>query len=114
MSHVGEVEAALADIARARSDGLAVPDDPFLQSQQDRLVAFAKEHRLPAIYGVGAFIEAGGPMSYSASIFDVWRRGASYVDRISTARCSEPGGRADSVNATRAPCSATRSQRSRP
>lgn len=82
MSHAGEVEAALENIARARPDGLVVPDDPFLQSQQDRIIAFAQEHRLPAIYGVSAFIEAGGLMSYSASIFDVWRRGASYVDRI--------------------------------
>ncbi len=37
---------------------------------------------MPAIYGLSAFIEAGGLMSYSASIFDVWRRGASYVDKI--------------------------------
>ncbi len=37
---------------------------------------------MPAIYGLSAFIEAGGLMSYSASIFDVWRRGASYVDKL--------------------------------
>ena len=82
MRQQDDVEAALADIARGRPEGLVVPDDPFLQSQQARIVAFAAEHRLPAIYGLSAFVEAGGLMSYSASIFDVWRRGASYVDKI--------------------------------
>jgi ABC-type uncharacterized transport system substrate-binding protein len=70
------------DDARRRLESLIVPDDPFLQSQQDRTIVFAREHRLPAIYGLSAFVEAGGLMSYSASIFDVWRRGASYIDRI--------------------------------
>jgi putative ABC transport system substrate-binding protein len=70
------------DIARLAPEGLIVPDDPFLQSQQDRIVAFAGEHRLPAIYGLSALLEAGGLMSYSASIFEVWRRGARYVDKI--------------------------------
>ena len=82
MRQPDDVEPALADIARRRPESLIVPDDPFLQSQQDRIIVFAREHRLPAIYGLSAFVEAGGLMSYSASIFDVWRRGASYVDRI--------------------------------
>ena len=82
MRQPDDVEPALADIARRRPESLIVPDDPFLQSQQDRIIVFAGEHRLPAIYGLSAFVEAGGLMSYSASIFDVWRRGASYVDRI--------------------------------
>jgi len=85
----GDVETALADIARLRPGGLIVPDDPFLQSQQDRIVAFAGEHRIPAIYGLSAFTEGGGFISYSASIFDVWRRGASYVDKI--LKGSRPG-----------------------
>ncbi len=82
ISQPDDVVTALADIARRVPEGLIVPDDPFLQSQQDRIVAFAGEHRLPAIYGLSAFIEAGGLMSYSASIFDVWRRGATYVHKI--------------------------------
>jgi putative ABC transport system substrate-binding protein len=82
MRQPDDVEPALADIAHRHPEGLIVPDDPFLQSQQDRIIAFAGEHRLPAIYGLSAFVEAGGLMSYSASIFNVWRHGASYVDRI--------------------------------
>jgi putative ABC transport system substrate-binding protein len=37
---------------------------------------------LPAVYGLRDFVDAGGLVSYGASIFDVWRRAATYVDRI--------------------------------
>ena len=65
-----------------RPEGLVVPDDPFLHSIGPRLVAFAAERRLPAIYGIGEHVRQGGLMSYSSSLFDVWRRAAGYVDRI--------------------------------
>ena len=37
---------------------------------------------MPAVYGLRDFVDAGGLVSYGTSIFDVWRRAATYVDRI--------------------------------
>jgi putative ABC transport system substrate-binding protein len=77
-----EIDRALAKILTTSVGGLIVPDDVFLDSQRPRIIAFAAEHRVPAIYGVGIFVQDGGLMSYSASIYDLWRRAAGYVDRI--------------------------------
>ena len=77
-----EIDASLAAVANAASEGLVIPDDPFFHSIGTRLVAFAAERRLPAIYGVGDHVRQGGLMSYSSNLFDVGRRAAVYVDRI--------------------------------
>jgi putative ABC transport system substrate-binding protein len=77
-----EIDRALAKILTTSVGGLIVPDDVFLDSQRPRIIAFTAEHRMPAIYGVGIFVGDGGLMSYSASIYDLWRRAARYVDRI--------------------------------
>ena len=77
-----EIDASLAAIANATPEGLVIPDDPFFHSIGPRLVAFAAERRLPAIYGIGDHVRQGGLISYSSSLFDVWRRAAGYVDRI--------------------------------
>jgi putative ABC transport system substrate-binding protein len=42
----------------------------------------AAKHRLPALYELRPFVEAGGLMSYSADLNDIWRHAATYVDKI--------------------------------
>jgi putative ABC transport system substrate-binding protein len=74
--------AALAAIERAQAHALIPDTDPLTTSKRESIVAFAAEHRLPAVYGLRDFVDAGGLVSYGASIFDVWRRAATYVDRI--------------------------------
>jgi putative ABC transport system substrate-binding protein len=74
--------AALAAIERAQAHALIPDADPLIVSKRESIVAFAAEHRLPAVYGVRDFVDAGGLVSYGASIFDIWRRVATYVDRI--------------------------------
>ena len=50
--------------------------------QRDQIVALAARHRLPAVYPYRFFVEAGGLMSYGPNLVDLYRRAASYVDRI--------------------------------
>ncbi len=51
-------------------------------AQRDRIIALAARSRLPAMYGVIELAEAGGLMAYGANLPDLYRRGASFVDRI--------------------------------
>src|SRR5437762_2376226 len=77
-----DLEATFAAIANARLGGLVVTDDSSIDPLLPRIVEFAAEHRLPAIYPFSTAVQRGGLMSYSADFFELWRRAASYVDRI--------------------------------
>jgi putative ABC transport system substrate-binding protein len=51
-------------------------------NERRRLVDLAAKNRLPAVYGSREFVDAGGLMSYGADIADLFRRAATYVDKI--------------------------------
>jgi putative tryptophan/tyrosine transport system substrate-binding protein len=60
-----------------------VLSDPLLMGQfRSDIIAFALRHRLPAMYSARVYVEAGGLMAYGASLPDLFRRAATYVDRI--------------------------------
>jgi putative ABC transport system substrate-binding protein len=59
-----------------------VTTDPFLEQYTARIIAFAAESRLPAIYPFSTAAAQGGLISYSADLFAMWRRAAGYIDRI--------------------------------
>jgi putative ABC transport system substrate-binding protein len=63
-------------------EGLITVEDPLTGANRKQIVDFAATNRLPAIYGVRNFVEAGGLISYGASVFDLSRRAATYVDKI--------------------------------
>jgi putative ABC transport system substrate-binding protein len=65
-----------------RIDALAVGTDSVFITSQLRVVELAAEHRLPAIYATREFVDAGGLLSYGAHYPDLYRRAASYVDKI--------------------------------
>lgn len=65
-----------------RADGLVVFGDSFFLQHRRRIVDFAAQRRLPAIYELKEFVEAGGLMSYGPSLPDLFRRAAGYVDKI--------------------------------
>jgi putative ABC transport system substrate-binding protein len=67
---------------RQRTDGLIVGQDGLLQANRNLIVELAANHRLPAIYRSMEFIEAGGLMAYGPNYPDLYRRAASYVDKI--------------------------------
>lgn len=76
------LDAAFAAIGTSGAQGLIVTPSPFAATHRDRLVRFAASKRLPAMYFVDDFADAGGLMSYGPSITDSYRRAATYVDRI--------------------------------
>ncbi|PYO57886.1 MAG: hypothetical protein DMD83_06910, partial [Candidatus Rokuibacteriota bacterium] len=73
---------AFATMAGDRADALVVPGDTLLFIERRRVVELAREHRLPAMYSLREFAEAGGLMSYSARLTEQFRRAAAYVDKI--------------------------------
>ena len=77
-----EMEAAFDSVAKDKPDGLLLLADPLTLSMRARIIEFARENRLPAIYETREFAEAGGLMSYGANINEQFRRSAYYVDRI--------------------------------
>jgi len=77
-----EMEAAFEAVSRERPDGLLLLADPLANSMRARIVEFARENNLPAIYETREFVEAGGLMSYGPNIEAQYRRAAYYVDRI--------------------------------
>ena len=77
-----EIDDAFAAMGRERVEALLVVADPMLFAQRERLAALAAQHRLPGIFEWREFVEAGGLLSYGANIADMYRRLASYVDKI--------------------------------
>ena len=77
-----EMEAAFDAVRKNRPDGLLLLADPLTLSMRARIVEFAREERLPAIYEISEFVEAGGLMSYGHNLPAMFRRSAYYVDRI--------------------------------
>jgi putative ABC transport system substrate-binding protein len=77
-----ELERALEALDRQRPSAIFLLADPLTLSQRLRIVEFAAEERIPAIYEVSQFVEAGGLISYGPNTDDLVRRSATYVDRI--------------------------------
>jgi len=74
----GAFEAA----TRGGAEALIAIEDPLTFDHRERIVAFAADHHLLAVYGQREFIEAGGLMSYATNFVDLMRRAASYVDKV--------------------------------
>jgi putative ABC transport system substrate-binding protein len=77
-----ETEAAVAKLAAAPGGGLIVPPDAFTLVNRDVIVQSTARYRIPAIYSYRQVIKEGGLMSYGPETSDIFRRSASYVDRI--------------------------------
>ncbi len=77
-----ELARTFAAMTRQRPDVLLTLIDPFTHAHRKRIVDFAAENRLPAIYESREFVDAGGLMSYGPSLPDQFRRAATYVDKI--------------------------------
>jgi putative ABC transport system substrate-binding protein len=73
---------AFSEMKQARVDGLVVSPNVIYVQHRKLIVDLAAQHRLPAIYGRADFIDAGGLASYGASYGDLFRRAATYVDKI--------------------------------
>jgi len=77
-----EIEQAFEAATRERARAIVVFDDPVIYSYRTRVVALAAKRRLPAMYGYREFVDDGGLMSYGPNRPDLYRRTATYVDKI--------------------------------
>jgi putative tryptophan/tyrosine transport system substrate-binding protein len=81
-SRDSDLAPAFSFLVQQQVGALIVVADDFLNSQVDQLVEFAARYALPTIYPLRDFADAGGLMSYGATIADAFRQAASYVARI--------------------------------
>jgi putative tryptophan/tyrosine transport system substrate-binding protein len=77
-----EIDTAFATITRERPDALFVGTDPFFVSRRVQLAQMTTLHKVPAIYALRQYAEAGGLMSYGASLTDTYRQMGAYAGRL--------------------------------
>jgi putative ABC transport system substrate-binding protein len=77
-----DIETAFRAAGKGRADAVLVFGSPVLQSQRAHVADLAVKSRLPGIYPFPDFVEAGGLMTYSVNLNDLYRRAATYVDKI--------------------------------
>jgi putative tryptophan/tyrosine transport system substrate-binding protein len=77
-----DIEQALEKLRGQRIDALIVNENPVFYTHRARIVQFVSKAKLPAMYGTGDYVNSGGLISYGANYADLYRRAASYVDRI--------------------------------
>jgi putative ABC transport system substrate-binding protein len=77
-----ELEGAFSALAGKRADALIVYPDGLFLDQKALIVSLAARRRLPAMYGIREYVEAGGLMAYGTNLSQMYRLGASLVDKI--------------------------------
>jgi putative tryptophan/tyrosine transport system substrate-binding protein len=78
----GELEPNFNSIAKVGAGALVVQNDPFFDSQRDRLIGLAAQYSVPAIYHIREYPAAGGLMSYGASLLDAYSQVGTMTGRI--------------------------------
>jgi putative tryptophan/tyrosine transport system substrate-binding protein len=81
-SNDDELEAAFASLVRDGVGALLVAADPYFDIARDRIVAFAAQRRLPAIYQFREFAVAGGVLSYGQNFAEIYRQNGLYTAKI--------------------------------
>jgi putative ABC transport system substrate-binding protein len=77
-----DLDRAFSDMTRARAGALTVLTSVMFVNERRRLVDLAAKNRLPAVYAQREFVDTGGLMAYGPNLADLFRRAATYVDRI--------------------------------
>jgi putative ABC transport system substrate-binding protein len=77
-----DFDRAFSDMTRARAGALNVLPSNMFTNERRRLVDLAAKNRLPAVYPWREGVDAGGLMAYGANFADLYRRAATYVDKI--------------------------------
>jgi putative ABC transport system substrate-binding protein len=77
-----DFDKAFSDMTRAHAGAVTVMGSTTIISERTRLVDLAAKHRLPAVFGRREYVDAGGLMAYGSNIADLFRRTATYVDKI--------------------------------
>jgi putative tryptophan/tyrosine transport system substrate-binding protein len=79
---LADFQGAFARAAKDRANALILLRDPLIDSEHFRILDFALDKRVPSMHGEEQFVEAGGLMSYGPSRVDLFRRAATYIDKI--------------------------------
>jgi putative tryptophan/tyrosine transport system substrate-binding protein len=77
-----ELATAFAAMTKAEAKGVLVLADPMFIAQRARIVELARSHRIPAMYHLRHFVEAGGLISYGAEYTEMFRQSADLIDKI--------------------------------
>jgi putative ABC transport system substrate-binding protein len=77
-----DIETAFQAARKGRADAILVLGGAILNSHRSQVIELAAKSKLPAIYAVMEFVEDGGLMTYGVSLTDLYRRAATYVDKI--------------------------------
>jgi putative ABC transport system substrate-binding protein len=77
-----ELEATLAELAKQPPEALLVTVEPFTRRHLARILEFCGTHRIPSMFEESSYVDAGGLMSYGPDLLEIFRRAATYVDRI--------------------------------
>jgi putative tryptophan/tyrosine transport system substrate-binding protein len=77
-----EIETAFTTLVQRGAGALLAGFGGILLSQRERITALAARHRIPAIYSIRDYVDAGGLMSYAQSMTDVYRQAGIYAGRI--------------------------------
>jgi len=77
-----DIDGAFSDMTKARAGALTVLGSAMFATERRRLVDLVTKNRLPAVYPWREFVDAGGLMAYGANFADLYRRAATYVDKI--------------------------------
>ena len=84
-----EIETAIIALGREPGGGLVVMPDGFMYVHRAPIILAATRNNVPAIYPLSYFARDGGLLSYGPDVVDIFRRAATYVDRI--LRGAKPG-----------------------
>jgi len=77
-----EIDSAFAAMTNEHAGAVIVVVDALLQGNRARITDLAARYRLPAVYGLSEYAEAGGLLAYGPNRLDMFRRAATYVDKI--------------------------------
>ncbi len=80
--NAGDLQEVLKSLTRERADGLVVLPDATTSAKRTLIASVASQSGLPAMYPWAGFVDAGGLAAYGPNPNDLWRRSATYVDRI--------------------------------
>src|SRR5262249_1865462 len=78
----GDIETAIIALGRGPGGGLVVMQDAFLLAHRASIILAAARNNVPAVYGFSFYARDGGLLSYGPDAVDIFRRAATYVDRI--------------------------------
>ena len=77
-----DLDRAFSEISRARPHALTLFPSTMFFNERSRITDLAAKNRVPAMYQLREFVEAGGLMSYGTNLADLFQRAATYVDKI--------------------------------